>query len=118
MFEIDTASDYRDLLERLNTFLTATGSAFGLTYQGTGDGAITGYKGGASSVSEVFTLHATSSSNFTVVGSVSGSQAAATVGTPYTGALIQFTINAGSVAFVSGDEFTAVERAGSTPART
>jgi hypothetical protein len=28
------------------------------------------------------------------------------VGTPYTGALIQFTINAGSVAFVSGDEFT------------
>jgi hypothetical protein len=106
MFEIDTASDYLDLLERLNTFLTATGSAFGLTYAGAGNGSITGYKGGASSVAEVFTITAVSASHFHVVGTVSGAQPAATVGTPYTGDLIQFTINAGATDFGSGDVFT------------
>jgi hypothetical protein len=105
MFEIGTATDYRDLLEKLDTFLTATGSAFGLTYAGTGDGTLTGYKGGTASVAETFEITATSATNFTVVGSVSGSQAAATVGTAYTGTLIQFTINDGGTDFVSGDVF-------------
>ncbi len=105
MYETGTATSHRDLLEKLHTFLTATGSAFGLTYAGTGNGTMTGYKGGASSVAEVFTITATSSSSFTVVGSVSDSQAAATVGTPYTGALVQFTLTAGGTAFVAGDVF-------------
>jgi hypothetical protein len=106
MHEIGTATDYRDLLAKLNTFLTATGSAFGLTYAGTGNGTLTDYKGGSASVAEVFTITATSSTNFTVVGSSSGSLAAATVGTPYTGTKVQFLLTAGGTAFVAGDKFT------------
>jgi hypothetical protein len=105
MFQIGTATDYLDLLSKLDTFLTATGSAFGLAYTGTGNGTMTGYKGGSASVAETFTITATSATNFTVTGSVSGSLSAATVGTPYTGTTIQFTLTAGGTAFVSGDSF-------------
>jgi hypothetical protein len=106
MFATGTATDYADLLERLHTFLTGTGSAFGLTYAGTGNGTLTGYKGGSASVAETFTITATSATAFTVVGSVSGSLAGATVGTPYTGTKVQFTLTAGGTAFVAGDVFT------------
>lgn len=105
MFETGTASNYADLLDRLNTFLTAKGSAFGLSYSGTGTGTFTDYSGGASSVAETFTITATGASSFTVVGSVSGSIGPATVGTPFSHAKIEFTITAGGTAFVSGDEF-------------
>jgi hypothetical protein len=105
MFEVDTAADYVDLLDRLNTFLTAKGSAFGLAYSGTGTGTLTDYSGGASSIAETFTITATSSSSFDVVGSVSGSIGPATVGTPFAHAKIEFTITAGGTAFIAGDEF-------------
>lgn len=106
MYEISTASDHMDLLEKLNTFLTATGSAFNLSYSGTGNGTLGSYKGGSASVAETFTITATSSTNFTVVGSVTGALSDATVGTPYTGTKIQFTITAGATPFVAGDVFT------------
>jgi len=106
MFETGTATDYIDLLDRLNTFLTAKGSAFGLSYSGTGDGELTGYSGGASSVAETFKITATSPTSFDVVGSVSGSIGPATVGTPFVHARIEFLISAGGAAFVAGDEFT------------
>lgn len=106
MFTSGTASDYADLLDRLNTFLTATGSAFGLEYVGTGDGTFTASAGGATSVAESFDITATSATNFTVVGTVSGSIGPATVGTPFSHAKIAFTITAGATAFVSGDLFT------------
>jgi hypothetical protein len=108
MFEIGTATDYRDLLEKLDTFLTATGSAFGLTYSGTGDGTLTGYKGGSASVADTYELTCIDAENgyFAVGGYESGALANATVGTPYTGTLIQFTINAGATPFVYGDTFT------------
>lgn len=105
MFEIGTATDHADLLEKLHAFLTTNGSASGLTYAGTGTGLLTGYKGGSASVAETFTLTATSATNFTVVGSVTGALAAATVGTPYTGTKIQFLISAGGTAFIAGDVF-------------
>lgn len=101
-----TATDYNDLFDKFADYLTLTGSAFGLTYAGTGTGSLTDYKGGASSVAETFTITATSSTNFTVTGSVSGSLPDATVGTPYSQSTIAFTITAGGTAFVSGDEFT------------
>jgi len=106
MFEVGTATDYADLLEKLDAFLTVNGSAFGLTYAGTGTGRLTLYKGGSASVAETFTVTATSATNFTVTGSVSGPLAAATVGVAYTGTKVQFTIVAGGTAFVSGDVFT------------
>lgn len=104
-FEIGTATDYYDLLVKLGAWLTAKGSAFGLQYSGTGDGRFTAYRGGSSSVAETFTITATSSTLFDVVGSVTGSIGPATVGTPFSHATIEFTIVAGGTAFVSGDEF-------------
>lgn len=106
MFEIGTASDYIDLLAKLHTFLTAKGSAFGLAFTGVGTGTLTSYSGGASSVAEVFTITATSATQFSVVGSVSGNIGTATVGTPFSHAKLALTINAGGTAFVVGDVFT------------
>jgi hypothetical protein len=105
MFVTDTADDFVDLMDRLDDFLTTNGSAFGLSYSGTGNGTFTAYRGGASSVAETFTIAATSSTNFTVTGSVSGSIGPATVGTPFSHAKIAFTLTAGGTAFVSGDTF-------------
>jgi len=106
MFTSGTADNYADLLDRLHTFLTAKGSAFGLTYSGTGDGTLTGYSGGASSAAETFTITATSATSFDVVGSISGSIGPATVGTPFAHAKLEFLISAGGTPFVAGDAFT------------
>ncbi len=55
---------------------------------------------------ETWTVTATSATTFTVVGSVSGAQLNATLGTPYTSAAgLEFVISIGSVAFVAGDKF-------------
>jgi hypothetical protein len=105
MFKTGTATDYSDLLDQLDDYLTAKGSAFGLTYAGTGDGTFTAYGGGASSVAETFTITATSATNFTVVGTLAGSIGPATVGTPFVHAKIEFTLTAGVTPFVSGDVF-------------
>ena len=105
MFTTGTATDYNDLAERLNTFLTAKGSAFGLAYAGTGDGRLTDYSGGASSVAETFTVTATSPTSFDVVGTVTGSIGPATVGTPFAHATLEFLISAGTTPFVAGDQF-------------
>ena len=106
MFEIGTATDYSDLATRLNTFLTNNGSAFGLSYAGTGNGTFTAYRGGASSLAETFTITATSATSFTVVGSSSGNIGTATVGTPFSTSKLAFTITAGGTAFIAGDVFT------------
>lgn len=106
MYEIGTASDHLDLMEKLNTFLTATGSAFNLSFAGVGTGTLTAYKGGTASVAETFTITATSPTTFTVNGSISGALSNATVGTAYTGTKVQFLISAAGTAFVSGDVFT------------
>lgn len=105
-YEIGTATDFLDLVGKLDTFLTAKGQAFGLNYQGTGTGTMGSITGGASSVAETFVITATSATNFTVVGSVSGSIGPATVGTPFSHAKIAFTITAGGTAFIAGDVFT------------
>jgi hypothetical protein len=104
-YEIGTATNAVDLLNKLNTFLTSKGKAYGLSYTGTGTGKLTGWDGGASSVSETFTITATSATSFNVVGSVSGSIGSATVGTLFTHAKLTFTITAGGTAFVAGDVF-------------
>jgi hypothetical protein len=103
--KIGTASNYLDLLDQLDDFLTATGHAWGKNYSGVGTGDLVSYIGTASSVAETFTITATNATTFTVVGSTTGALANATVGTPYTSAVIGFTINAGGTAFQSGDVF-------------
>lgn len=110
MFEIGTATDYADLLNKLNTFLTSRGSAFGLSFTGTGNGTLTAYSGGPDSVAETFTITCTAiapdSGTFEVVGSVSGNIGNATIGTPFSSTKINFTINDGTVDFALNDVFT------------
>ena len=56
--------------------------------------------------SELWTVTATSATNFTVSGFVSGGQSAATVGTAYNNGIVSFTITAGTTPFQNGDVFT------------
>ena len=104
--EIGTATNYLDMIEKLDTFLTATGHAWGKKFTGTGTGDLIDYLGTVDSVAETFTLTATSATNFTVVGSVSGALADATVDTPYTSAVIDFEITSGGTAYIAGDVWT------------
>lgn len=105
-YETGTANNYLDFLDKLDAFLCNQGHAWGKTYAGTGNGTISAYIGTATSVTEMFTITAINATTFSVVGSVSGALANATVGTPYTSAKINFTITAGGTAFVAGDVFT------------
>jgi hypothetical protein len=103
--EIGTATNYQDLLNKLNTFLTTKGKAHDPSFVGTGNGLISAWDGGASSVAETFTLTATDPTTFSVVGSISGNIGTATVGTTFTHAKLTFLISAGGIAFVAGDAF-------------
>ena len=111
--KIGTAANYLDLLNIIDTFLTATGHAWGLTYTGAGNGrmrgpggSVGGYIGTAASVTETITMTATSATSFDVVGSISGALGTATVGTDFTSAVVAFRIVAGATPFVAGDVFT------------
>lgn len=100
-----TATDYGDLLNQLDTFLTGAGTALTPSYTGTGNGTINA-QGGSASVPETITVTMSSATAFSVSGSVSGSLGTGTVGTAFTSTKTNFTITAGSTAFVSGDAFT------------
>ena len=60
----------------------------------------------SATVAQTITMTATSATQFTVVGSVSGALGTATVGTPFTSGQLDFTINPGSTAFAAGDTIT------------
>ncbi|MDY6839207.1 MAG: invasin domain 3-containing protein [Thermodesulfobacteriota bacterium] len=59
-------------------------------------------------VGDIFTFSTTGPTTFSVTGSVSGPQADATVGVPYTSGLgqVSFTISDGNIDFIMGDSFT------------
>lgn len=71
----------------------------------TGTGTLTQIEALPPAVTETWTLTATSATTFTVSGSVSGAQSAATVGTPYSITRLSFLLTAGGTAFVPGDTF-------------
>lgn len=106
-----TASSYLDLMDKLRRYAGGFGTA-GSPAPGsnTGNGTVTAVDTTAASLTETFTLTCTAaaanSGTFSVVGSVSGALASATVGTPYTNAFLSFTINDGSTDFIVGDSFT------------
>ena len=106
MWTTGVATDYIDLLDRLDFFLTGSGSAFGVSYAGAGDGRLTAYRGGGAAIAQTFTVTALSDTTFSVVGSVTGSHANATVGVAYSNPRVAFTITAGAVPFQAGDAFT------------
>lgn len=76
-----------------------------IDYTGTGNGEMSRISRLFDSPNENWTITATSATNFTVSGSVSGAQAAATVGTEYSNGILRFLIEAGGTPFVSGDIF-------------
>lgn len=100
-----TATDYADLLNTLDSFLTSTGMALTPSFVGTGNGTISAL-GGSAGVAEVITVTFTSATAFGVVGSISGSLGTGTVGSAFTSTKANLTITAGGTAFVSGDAFT------------
>lgn len=101
-----TATNYFDLLTILRNFLVNQGHAWNLQYTGTGNGRMSGQIGKAATVVQTITCTATSATNFTVSGSVTGAMGSATVGTLFTHAQCDFLISAGGTAFVAGDVFT------------
>jgi hypothetical protein len=103
--QIGTATDYADLLNQLDTFLTATGMALKPSFVGTGNGTIVAL-GGSASVAETITVTFTDATHFGVVGSVSGSLGSGTAGTAFASTKANLTVTAGGTAFISGDAFT------------
>lgn len=103
-----------DLTFNGNGVLVGTGGGIGAVTSGagnTGNGTVSGLAATSATVAQTVTLTATSPTTFSVVGSVSGALGTATVGTPFTSGQLDFTINAGSTAFASGDTITV----GATP---
>lgn len=101
-WENGTATDVADLMAKLNTFLLK-GHALEPTYSGVGTGTIDNLIGTASSVLETITVTFSSSTAFSVTGSVSGALGSGTVGTPFTSGVVNFTIVAGGTAWANGD---------------
>ena len=105
-YRMGTAANTGELIAQLNAFLTK-GHALEPVYAGAGGGAISGLIGGADSVLETFTLTCTAAAagagTFSVVGSVSGALADATVGVAYAQPLLSFTILDGAPDWEVGD---------------
>jgi flagellar hook protein FlgE len=92
-----------------NGTLIGTGGGAGVpTYGGAnvGNGTVSGLAATSTTVPQTITMTATSATQFTVVGSVSGALGTATVGTPFTSGQLDLTIAAGSTAFAAGDTIT------------
>jgi flagellar hook protein FlgE len=92
-----------------NGVLVGTGGGVGTPTYGAmnvGNGTVTGLAPTAATVPQTITLTATSATQFTVVGSVSGALGSATVGTPFTSSQVDLTVNAGMTAFAAGDTVT------------
>jgi hypothetical protein len=106
-FKIGYADGHKNLLIAVKGFLCNAKKAYNIEAgANTGDGYVSAERASTAPVNETWTLTATSATNFTVTGSVSGAQAAATVGTPYDNGIVAFTIVAGDTAFVATDSFT------------
>jgi hypothetical protein len=107
-YKIGYANGYKDLLTALRGFLCSAKMTYNIAagVGNTGTGFVSAERASTNPVDETWTLTATSATNFTVTGSVSGAQAAATVGTPYDNGIVAFTLIAGGTAFIATDSFT------------
>lgn len=99
-----------NLLEQIRLFCGGFGVIGALGGTRTGNGTLTGVEASSSSVTETWTLTCTAAAanggTFSVSGSVSGAQAAATVGSAYDNGLLKFTLADGTTDFIVGDTFT------------
>lgn len=101
---------HNNFLALLRHFCCGFGDIGAVNYTGTGNGTLDGLEASPSSITETWTLTCTAAApdggTFSVVGSVSGAKADATVGTAYDNGLISFTITNGTTDFVVGDAFS------------
>ena len=109
-YQTGTATDYKDLLLKLKLFLT-TANVLSAVVPGTnvGNGTVGTLSADNSAPTETWTLTATTvgpGATFTVSGSVSGAQAAATSAVAYDNGIVAFTIGDGGVNYDVGDSFT------------
>src|SRR5690606_14680768 len=99
-----------NMLALLRHFCGGFGDIGVITQTGTGNGTLSGVEASPASITETWTLTctaaATNGGTFSVVGTVSGAKADATVGVPYDNGLIKFTINDGSTDFAVGKTFS------------
>ena len=104
------------LLEVVGKVLVAVPTT-GTAGTNTGNGTCGSVAGGARTIPETWTLTcvtaATNAGKFSVIGSVTGRIADATVAVAYASSLINFTIADGSTDFAVGDSFTIAVAAGS-----
>jgi len=111
MFKNGVAESHKDLLNIVRQALNGYGDiTLPVTYVGTGDGLLIKPASPPPGVSEVWTMVCTLGgghgvATFSVTGSVSGAQAAATVGTFYDNGLFEFAIIDGAADFVISDQF-------------
>lgn len=106
-YKIGKAKGHKEMLLALKGFLTNAKMSYNCQPgSNTGNGFVSAERVSTSPVDETWTLTATSSTNFTVTGSVSGSKAAATVGTAYDNGIVAFLIVQGTTDFVASDSFT------------
>jgi len=99
-----------NMLDQIRRFCAGFGDGLTSSYAGTGDGALTNLDSTVNSITETWTLTCTATAvnggTFSVVGSVSGAQASATVGVAYSNTFLSFTIADGAIDFALGDAFT------------
>ncbi len=108
--EIGTANGHGDLMRKLRRFLRGQGTLGTPAYTGTGNGALRYLAASPAAVTETWTITCTAAAanggTFSVVGSISGAKASATVGTAYDNGLISFRIDDGATDFIVGDFWT------------
>lgn len=121
-YEIATANGHGDLMRRLRRFVRGQGVVGTVTFAGTGNGPMRYVAASPAAVTETWTVTcttaATNGGTFSVVGSVSGAKASATVGTSYDNGLIAFRIDDGSTDFTVGAAFTVPVTQGALAAQT
>lgn len=86
-----TATDYLDFVERLDSFLNK-GHALRPDYTGTGTGMLHYVRGTTTSIAETITVVFTSTTAFTVSGSVSGALGSGTADTVFTSSVVSLCV--------------------------
>lgn len=103
---------HRNLCDRIFALLTGIGYTTSITKPLVGNGSMYYCEGTSTTVAETWTVTctaaATNGGTFSVVGSVTGATASATVGTAYDNGKIKFIINDGTTDFVVGDFWSIV----------
>lgn len=112
-YHVGIASDYLNLQQRIRQFLTGKPMAENEEpdISNTGDGYLKNLHPRSAAIAETWTITCTTGGGdgvgiFSVTGSVSGVQPAATVGTQYLETYLQFIILTGPTDYAIGDEFT------------